>query len=631
MEDPRANLETSVEGNNAESADGTLVLLTGTPHKTRNELQNSLRVTPRRLPIVGKPCECEQEAANSVVTAGCTNGTVERAKPTVADADVDRMALLGGEPAERASGVDEGDGMECEPQMRLQQTILYCKEVQRSGIANRDVPITNRLPLEGEWTAYPSGKTSDLDIEPADSPIELEDPRSGGIPHVHLRDTNWHAGDANGPGNRLDGSRGLVDGSGAQPDALSVLNDTEMVCVSHGEGAGTYLGTGDAKCGITEMDGVETHAEALTGHGDVLNVNMYAIKPENEMQIVSIPRKREKPPDLPVEAARCAPEESDGLGDQMDTSSARTDIHSAGNETEMSEIEMKIVSNCRNGSKTRNSLYTHEIVTSDPTYQWKRVSVEDIDVYLPWNAPIEALGQTLAFGEVESGEKAIAPGFEGEGAGIGIGDRNGGAGADAGDGDEGNTTSGSGVDSIRVKAALLAAESQPMRQTRRTRSNDLPMSSGSPIRHANRPYGLVRPCCQHRIIKFIPIKVNTAQKDETTYRRRTSAAQPPVIDSKCAYRVIGLRRQRGRMKIETVKLKIERLNDERGKNGKRTYLGCTGTAQPPINDPDRRYGVHRTRDQDHIYKHQPNGRSQNDLPWTYPSHAATWKHPRALP
>ena len=34
MEDPHANLETSAEGNSAESADGTLVLLTGTPRET---------------------------------------------------------------------------------------------------------------------------------------------------------------------------------------------------------------------------------------------------------------------------------------------------------------------------------------------------------------------------------------------------------------------------------------------------------------------------------------------------------------------------------------------------------------------------------------------------------------------
>ncbi|KIM67355.1 hypothetical protein SCLCIDRAFT_21205 [Scleroderma citrinum Foug A] len=135
-EDPRANLETSAEGNSAESTDGTLVLLTGTPHETQNELQNSL-----------------------VAMAGCTNGTVERAEPTVADTDVNRMALLGREPAERASGVDEGDGMEREPQMRLPKTELFCEETrQHNGNAEDNIPIANRLPLEGEWTVYPSGK-----------------------------------------------------------------------------------------------------------------------------------------------------------------------------------------------------------------------------------------------------------------------------------------------------------------------------------------------------------------------------------------------------------------------------------------------------------------------------------------
>ena len=122
MEDPRASRETSAEGNSAESADGTLVLLTGMPCETRNKPQNSLRATPRRLPIVG-----EQEAANSVATAGCTNGMVELAKSTETDADVNRTALLGGELAERACGVDEGDGTE-HKDLRLPKAELYCEE-----------------------------------------------------------------------------------------------------------------------------------------------------------------------------------------------------------------------------------------------------------------------------------------------------------------------------------------------------------------------------------------------------------------------------------------------------------------------------------------------------------------------
>ena len=42
MEDPHTSREALAEGNSAESADGTSVLLTGTPHEMRNELQNSL-------------------------------------------------------------------------------------------------------------------------------------------------------------------------------------------------------------------------------------------------------------------------------------------------------------------------------------------------------------------------------------------------------------------------------------------------------------------------------------------------------------------------------------------------------------------------------------------------------------
>ena len=63
------------------------------------------------------------------------------------------------------------------------------------------------------------------------------------------------------------------------------------------------------------------------------------------------------------------------------------------------------------------------------------------------------------------------------------------------DGDVGGvdgTTSGGSVDSIQVNEALLAMESQYMRQTRRTPDNDSPMSSEPPIRHPDHPYGNVR-------------------------------------------------------------------------------------------------------------------------------------------
>ena len=104
-------------GTSAKCADGTLVLLESAPHETRNLPQDSLPLTPR-LPIEGEPCECEQEVANGVVTAGRTNGTAGTAKPIIAD--VDRTATLGKDLATAACGVDEGNRMEYESKLQLQ-------------------------------------------------------------------------------------------------------------------------------------------------------------------------------------------------------------------------------------------------------------------------------------------------------------------------------------------------------------------------------------------------------------------------------------------------------------------------------------------------------------------------------
>ena len=182
---------------------------------------------------MGEPCECEQEAANSVATARCMNGMVEITEPTIAD--VDRMALLGGEPVERAArvnkgsemdadvdrtpmlggepvmrdcGVDEGDGTEHESKSQLQQTYFYCEEDhQCNGNAESNIPIAYGLLLEGEWSVYPSGELDMLVIVS----IKLEDPHSGRIPRVHLRGTNWRAGNVNGLGCRTDGGARRMD------------------------------------------------------------------------------------------------------------------------------------------------------------------------------------------------------------------------------------------------------------------------------------------------------------------------------------------------------------------------------------------------------------------------------------
>ena len=128
---------------------------------------------------------------------------------------------------------------------------------------------------------------------------------------------------------------------------------------------------------------------------------------------------------------------------------------------------------------------TIETKLPEHTNHWRNVSVDDGDVYVPWNAPVEALGRTLTFGQPERGDKVIVPDVKSERAGNSDDDRYG------DDGDVGDTTSGSSVHLKRVKAALLAAKSQHVRCGRRTRNGNSPVSSRPPIRPPERPYGLI--------------------------------------------------------------------------------------------------------------------------------------------
>ena len=193
----------------------TPVDLESTLHETQDQPHSSLPLTPRP-PIDGEPCECKQEVADNVVMAGHTNGTAKMANPPQI-ADVDRTATLGIDLATAACGVDEGDGTE-RRDLRLQQTNLLCEETRQcNGNVEVNIPIANRLPLEGEWTVYPScemknsnGGDTGREVEPTDMPnksemlvtvsIESEDPHSGDTPCVYLGGTRMRADDTNGLG-----------------------------------------------------------------------------------------------------------------------------------------------------------------------------------------------------------------------------------------------------------------------------------------------------------------------------------------------------------------------------------------------------------------------------------------------
>ena len=68
---------------------------------------------------------------------------------------------------------------------------------------------------------------------------------------------------------------------------------------------------------------------------------------------------------------------------------------------------------------------------------------------------------------------------------------------------------------------------------------------------------------------------------ELTYQKHPRVAQPRGNDPKRSYRVIGPSCRHDQIKIKPAKLKIEHLNNKRGQNGKRTYLGHMHITQPP--------------------------------------------------
>ena len=176
----------------------------------------------------------------------------------------------------------------------------------------------------------------------------------------------------------------------------------------------------------------------------------------------------------------------------------------------------------RIGSRTQDSPEMNETATPKPTRRWRKVSIDDGDVYLPLNAPIMIPCRNFVFGQPESGEMAIAPNVEGEKAGDSDGDPNGG---DGGDGDADGTTSGSSIDSSQVKTVQLARESQHMRYSRRIQEGNSPVSSRPPIRHPDCLYGDVRRRRRRGRLKIESINVNQTPKGETTHRRCTSFLQ----------------------------------------------------------------------------------------------------------
>jgi len=207
---------------------------------------------------------------------------------------------------------------------------MNCKaNGQHNANANANVPNAHGLPLEGEWEVYASGglmnssegcsggagerasvdnmdgnlgrKLKRIDAQNKltqllTTTVELYVNDADTNACMHLKCTSWRAGDTNGIGDQMDGSkgqadvlRGRADESKGWTDTLDVSNGAETTGVSHGDGAGTYLSIRDTKRVVNAMNTVGSQLDVSSGHWDVPSVETDAITHENVPENVSIP------------------------------------------------------------------------------------------------------------------------------------------------------------------------------------------------------------------------------------------------------------------------------------------------------------------------------------------------------
>ena len=130
-----------------------------------------------------------------------------------------------------------------------------------------------------------------------------------------------------------------------------------------------------------------------------------------------------------------------------------------------------------------------------------------------------------------------------------------------------------------------------MRQNQRTQNGDSPVSPRPPTSPAGCPYGDVKHRCRRGRIKIKPAKVSQPEMAETTYQRCARATQPCGNPSRGCLKVYRLSRRRGRIKNGSVKLKIECISINQAGENENTYRGRVQLAQPPLINSKRFHRV----------------------------------------
>ena len=165
--------------------------------------------------------------------------------------------------------------------------------------------------------------------------IELEKPHSGEILRVHLGGANWHTNDLNGPANETDGSR---------------------------------------------------------HHPGMLNMRMHMITPADKVGNIRTHQIEPKMPNSPAGSATLHSDKPNGCRNHTDRSSVHTDMHNAQMDALTPVNRTERIRTSQTDLKWQDSPHTHETAMPESTYQWRKVSINNIGTYIPRSMPVEALG-----------------------------------------------------------------------------------------------------------------------------------------------------------------------------------------------------------------------------------------------
>ncbi|KIM55787.1 hypothetical protein SCLCIDRAFT_30049 [Scleroderma citrinum Foug A] len=525
-QDPRTSFEASAQGTSAKCIEMTPVVLESTLHESQDQLQDSLQATPYA---------CEQEAVDSIVTAGRTNGTAKMAKPNVTD--VDGKAALGRDLVER-----------------------------RSGIAKEDIPFANGLPLEGEWTVNPSGErdmsmrasvggtdsNAGRKVEPVDTPNELE----------QLMTMSIEPDDADGGGILIERSGCFELPNGWVKWPCEWVKGPDVV--SHGDEVSSYLGVRDAKRLVLETDGARNHADTLATRTEPHSVETHVILPANEMQNVRMHRIRWKLQDSSYTLENETPEPIRRWRKVSveDTDAEDADQVIAPNLERAGEaIAPNVGETARNGdgdgdsddgdvdgatsSGDINSNQVEEVLLAvESQYMCQGRRTRNSDLPMLSEPPIQPTERP--YGLVRCCHRCG-----------------------------------------RIKPEPINVSQTPkVKKTYHGRANAAQPPENS-LKCPHRVIGLVRRRWRRGWIEIASVKLEIervsakiVQEGETAYLGRAHTAQPPGYHSKRRQEVHGPWCRHGRIKIEPVKVKIEHLNVSQVPEVETTYRIRVSTAQP---------------------------------------------------